>query len=207
MSVPLFRASSGLLSQSSRRCRPNTEVTAEVTMWLTRCSRPWAFSLTGNLTLSLGMFAETDNEGNVSGRRITVSKLRGGQTGWGCDFTLGPHEIGTDDEGIEIMSAYVEPTNCRFWQTKADQTRTQSHASSAVDEGLRRGLPHRLAISSLKPSELLQFFLFLHPAQFPGQSRAKAVVPLGESRFDVRSLQAAEPLQRKKLRARPQTPS
>ena len=27
------------------------------------CSRPWAFSLTGNLTLSLGMFAETDNEG------------------------------------------------------------------------------------------------------------------------------------------------
>ena len=23
----------------------------------------WAFSLTGNLTLSLGMFAETDNEG------------------------------------------------------------------------------------------------------------------------------------------------
>jgi hypothetical protein len=34
----------------------------EVTMWPTRCSRPWAFSLTGNLTLSLGMFAETDNE-------------------------------------------------------------------------------------------------------------------------------------------------
>ena len=24
----------------------------EVTMWPTRCSRPWAFSLTGNLTLS-----------------------------------------------------------------------------------------------------------------------------------------------------------
>ena len=35
----------------------------EVTMWPTRCSRRWAFSLTGNLTLSLGMFAETDNEG------------------------------------------------------------------------------------------------------------------------------------------------
>jgi len=86
----------------------NTEVTAEVTMWPTRCSRPWAFSLTGNLTLSLGMFAETDNEGNVSGRRITVSKLRDGQTRWGCDFTLVPHEMGTDDEGIEIMSAYVE---------------------------------------------------------------------------------------------------
>jgi hypothetical protein len=27
----------------------NTEVTAEVTMWPTRCSRPWAFSLKGNL--------------------------------------------------------------------------------------------------------------------------------------------------------------
>ena len=43
--MPLFRASSGLLSQSSRRCGPNTEVTAEVTMWPTRCSGPWAFSL------------------------------------------------------------------------------------------------------------------------------------------------------------------
>ena len=35
----------------------------EVTMWPTRCSRRWALSLTGNLTLSLGVFAETDNEG------------------------------------------------------------------------------------------------------------------------------------------------
>jgi hypothetical protein len=32
-------------------------------MWPTRCSRRWALSLTGNLTLSLGRFAETDNEG------------------------------------------------------------------------------------------------------------------------------------------------
>jgi len=56
MSLLLFRASSGLLS---RRCRPNTEVTAR-----SPCGRrPGAFSLTGNLTLSLGMFAETDNEG------------------------------------------------------------------------------------------------------------------------------------------------
>ena len=30
MSVPLFRASSGLLSQSSRRCRPNRSGTAQI---------------------------------------------------------------------------------------------------------------------------------------------------------------------------------
>ena len=60
--MPLFRASSGLLSQSSRRCRPNTEVTAR-----SPCGRRGVLALgvfpNGQLTLSLGMFAETDNEG------------------------------------------------------------------------------------------------------------------------------------------------
>ena len=57
MSLLLFRASSGLLSAAVQAEHRSDR---EVTMWPTS---PWAFSLTGNLTLSLGMFAETDNEG------------------------------------------------------------------------------------------------------------------------------------------------
>jgi hypothetical protein len=69
-----------------------------------------SFALKAASDVVLSVFAETDNEGNVTGRRITVSKLRDGQTGWGCDFELVPHKIGTDDEGIHILSAYLEPT-------------------------------------------------------------------------------------------------
>jgi hypothetical protein len=101
-----------------------------------------SFALKAASDVVLSVFAETDNEGNVTGRRITVSKLRDGQTGWGCDFTLIPHKIGTDDEGIDIMSAYLEPTNgtAGFGRPRPTKPKNHSQASSAFEEAVAEAL-------------------------------------------------------------------
>jgi hypothetical protein len=101
-----------------------------------------SFALKAASDVVLSVFAETDNEGNVTGRRITVSKLRDGQTGWGCDFTLVPHKIGTDDEGIDIMSAYLEPTTgtAGFGRPRPTKPKNHSQASSAFEEAVVEAL-------------------------------------------------------------------
>jgi len=101
-----------------------------------------SFALKAASDAVLSVFAETDNEGNVTGRRMTVSKLRDGQTGWGCDFTLVPHKIGTDDEGIDIMSAYLEPTNgtAGFGRPRPTKPKNHSQASSAFEEAVVEAL-------------------------------------------------------------------
>jgi hypothetical protein len=57
----------------------------------------------------LSVLAETKTEGEVSNRRISVTKLRDGATGWSCEFDLVPFKVGVDDEGEDIYSAFVEP--------------------------------------------------------------------------------------------------
>jgi AAA domain len=101
-----------------------------------------SFALKAASDVVLSVFAETDNEGNVTGRRITVSKLRDGQTGWGCDFTLVPHKIGTDDEGIDIMSAYLQPTKgtAGFGRPRPTKPKNHSQASSAFEEAVVEAL-------------------------------------------------------------------
>lgn len=69
-------------------------------------------------------------------------KLRDGPGGWGCDFTLVPHKIGIDDEGIDIMSAYLDPENetAGFGRPRPPKPKTRSQTSSAFDEALAEAL-------------------------------------------------------------------
>ena len=101
-----------------------------------------SFALKAASDVVLAVFADTDNEGNVSGRRVTVSKLRDGLTGWGCDFTLVPHKIGTDDEGLDILSAYLDPKKeaAGFGRPRPTKPKNQSHASSAFEEAVAKAL-------------------------------------------------------------------
>lgn len=71
-----------------------------------------------------------------------MSKLRDGQTGWGCDFTLVPHKIGTDDEGIDIMSAYLEPTTgtAGFGRPRPTKPKNHGQASPAFEEAVVEAL-------------------------------------------------------------------
>ena len=55
------------------------------------------------------MLCDGDVEGNVAGRRIAVTKQREGATGWCCEFTLRPHKIATDEDGEDVVSAYLQP--------------------------------------------------------------------------------------------------
>jgi hypothetical protein len=67
-----------------------------------------SYALTAAADFVLSVFAETDSNGDVSARRIALTKLRDGPTGWSCEFGLRPFKIGIDDEGLDIVSAFVE---------------------------------------------------------------------------------------------------
>ena len=101
-----------------------------------------SFALRATSDVVLTVFADGDSEGHVSGRRLTVYKLREGPSGWGCDFTLVPHKIGTDDEGIDITSAYLEPMNgtAGFGRPRPTKPKSQSQASSAFEEAVVEAL-------------------------------------------------------------------
>jgi hypothetical protein len=68
-----------------------------------------SYALTAAADFMISVLAETNTDGKVSSRRISVTKLRDGATGWGCEFDLVPFKIGVDDEGEDIHSAFVEP--------------------------------------------------------------------------------------------------
>jgi hypothetical protein len=56
----------------------------------------------------LAVFKEDDGRGNVIRRTITITKNRQGETGWGCDFQITGELIGTDEEGEDCWSAFVQ---------------------------------------------------------------------------------------------------
>ena len=68
-----------------------------------------SYALTAAADFVLSVFAELENDGVVSGRRVSLTKLRDGPTGWSCEFGLHPVKIGVDDEGMAIVSAFVDP--------------------------------------------------------------------------------------------------
>ena len=101
-----------------------------------------SFALKAASDVVLAVFADIDNEGNVSGRRVTVSKLRDGQTGWGCDFVLVPHQIGTDDEGLDIMSAYLKPKEetAGFGRQRPAKPKSGSKTYLAFEEAVTKAM-------------------------------------------------------------------
>jgi hypothetical protein len=68
-----------------------------------------SYALTAAADFILSVFAESDLDGVVSSRRIAVTKLRDGPTGWSCEFDVTPFKIGVDEDDDEIISAFVEP--------------------------------------------------------------------------------------------------
>jgi len=97
-----------------------------------------SFALKAASDVVLAVFTDTDGEGNVSGRRMSVSKLRDGQTGWGCDFELVPYKLGVDDEGEDNFSCYLAPivATAGFGRPRQGKPKNQSHASSAFEEAV-----------------------------------------------------------------------
>jgi hypothetical protein len=68
-----------------------------------------SYALTAAADFVLSVFADVETNGAVSARRIALTKLRDGPTGWSCEFELCPFKIGLDEEGMDIVSAFVDP--------------------------------------------------------------------------------------------------
>jgi hypothetical protein len=91
----------------------------------------------------LSVFADTNPDGMVSNRRLSVTKLRDAPTGWSCEFDLKPYKIGTDDEGEDIMSAFVDPKTITagFGKSVGSKTKkTPAQSLSAFIKALQESL-------------------------------------------------------------------
>ena len=88
------------------------------------------------------MLCDGDVEGNVDGRRIAVTKQREGSTGWGCEFTLRPYKIGTDEDGEDVGSAYLQPEEVTAGprRPRRNRDRPPSGSSAAFMDALAAAL-------------------------------------------------------------------
>ena len=101
-----------------------------------------SYALTAAADFIISVLCDGDIEGNVTGRRIALTKQREGETGWGCEFTLRPFKIGTDEYGEDVVCAFVEPEEITagFGKTKKNKNRPQSRSSSAFMDALSAAL-------------------------------------------------------------------
>jgi hypothetical protein len=101
-----------------------------------------SYALTAAADFIISVLCDGDIEGNVTGRRIALTKQREGETGWGCEFTLRPFKIGTDEYGEDVVCAFVEPeeVTAGFGKTKKNKNRPQSRSSSAFMDALSAAL-------------------------------------------------------------------
>jgi len=105
-----------------------------------------SYALTAAADFVLSVFADVETDGVVSGRRVSLTKLRDGPTGWSCEFELRPFNIGVDDEGVDIVSAFVDPkaSTAGFIRTGRTQQKKKSVPESliafnqALDETLQQ---------------------------------------------------------------------
>lgn len=68
-----------------------------------------SYALTAAADFILSVFADVNSDGAVSTRSTVLTKLRDGPTGWSCEFDLTPFKIDVDEDGDDIISAFVEP--------------------------------------------------------------------------------------------------
>jgi hypothetical protein len=105
-----------------------------------------SYALTAAADFVLSVFADVETDGVVSGRRVSLTKLRDGPTGWSCEFGLHPFKIGVDDEGVDIVSAFVDPkaSTAGFIRTGLTQQKKKPASESliafnkALDETLQQ---------------------------------------------------------------------
>jgi hypothetical protein len=98
----------------------------------------------------LSVFADVETDGAVSARRIALTKLRDGPTGWSCEFGLQPFKIGIDDEGLDIVSAFVEakPNTAGFIRSGRTQQKKKPFPESL------RAIPRHRAAAGESDGEL-----------------------------------------------------
>jgi hypothetical protein len=101
-----------------------------------------SYALTAAADCIISVLCDGDIEGNVAGRRIALTKQRDGATGWGCEFSLRPHKIGTDEHGEDIVSAYVEATEITAGsnRSKSSKARPPSGSLSTFMDALAAAL-------------------------------------------------------------------
>jgi AAA domain len=105
-----------------------------------------SYALTAAADFVLSVFADVETDGVVSGRRVSLTKLRDGPTGWSCEFGLHSFKIGVDDEGMDIVSAFVDPkpstagfnSSGRTQQKKKPASESLVALNKAVDEALQQ---------------------------------------------------------------------
>jgi len=69
-----------------------------------------SFALTAAPDFIISVFRKVDEEGEVSRRWIALTKSRREITGWQCDFQLVEQRVGVDADGMDVRSAYVQPS-------------------------------------------------------------------------------------------------
>jgi hypothetical protein len=101
-----------------------------------------SYALTAAADFIVSVLCDGDIEGNVTGRRIALTKQRDGATGWGCEFSLRSHKIGTDGHGEDILSAYVqaEEITAGSKRSKSSKARPPSASLSAFMDALTAAL-------------------------------------------------------------------
>jgi len=67
-----------------------------------------SFALTAEPDSIISAFCEKEHD-EVTRRWIVLSKSRRGDIGWSCDFALTPQVVGTDEDGEDVIPAYVTP--------------------------------------------------------------------------------------------------
>jgi len=69
-----------------------------------------SFALTAAPDFIISVFRKVDEEGEVGRRWISLTKSRREITGWQCEFQLVEQRVGVDADGMDVRSAYVQPS-------------------------------------------------------------------------------------------------
>jgi hypothetical protein len=100
-----------------------------------------SFALTAGPDFVLSTFRDfSQTSGEASDRWLVLTKARSGPTGWGCHFDLVAQKIGQDEEGDDVMGAFVRPIENGGAATKPARKRKDSGSvlvlRTAVDQAL-----------------------------------------------------------------------
>jgi KaiC/GvpD/RAD55 family RecA-like ATPase len=100
-----------------------------------------SFALTAGPDFVLSTFRAFEQTlGLASDRWLVLTKSRSGPTGWGCHFDLVAQKIGQDDEGDDVMGAFVKPNENDGATVKPARKRKDSGSilalRTAVDQAL-----------------------------------------------------------------------
>jgi hypothetical protein len=88
-------------------------------------------AFTASADVILAALARVDGEGKVTKRQVALHKTRRGETGWCVPFHLRRTDLGTDEDGEDVWSRFVEPA-------LDEQKFSPDAGSSRLPEGVRK---------------------------------------------------------------------